>query len=96
MTDTKKELNDEQLDQVTGGTDEGYKLASRDIINVFAETFLNNNSVMTLELANNCKQQVLGALYVYRNLGYIDEQEYRMLNDTLELEYQTWLARCTQ
>ena len=95
MTDTKTELKDDDLNTVTGGNEKGYSLVNRDIIAMFTEAFTNNNFVMTKELANNCKQQVLGAMYAYKNLGYLDDVEYKELSDILEGEYQMWLERCT-
>lgn len=90
----KQELNDEQLSNVAGGSPEWYRIALNDIGTIFGDAFVNNDGIMTPQLANNTKYQAQGMIMAYKKLGYLDDQEYRELIDLLEQDYELWLQRC--
>lgn len=59
---------------------------------MFNKVFEDNDFVMTPELALSCKNQALGAFYVYRNLNYLADEEYEDLLNQLEVSYKHWLT----
>lgn len=83
-----KELKDEDLDKVTGGTDEGYNQCRRCISEMFNDVLVNN---YTKEGLYDCKNKALGAAMAYYGLGLLTNSEYEDTCNEIEASYNLYL-----
>lgn len=87
MSDVKQ-LNDEELNNVTGGTYEYVHKASVAISDLFMEVLNTTKSKQDYE---NAKIMAYGLIYGYRNLELIDVDEYNSLKAQIDSMYESYL-----
>lgn len=84
-----KELNDNELNSVNGGTYEYVHSASVAINELFTNVL---NSTQSKEDYDNAKTMAYGVLFAYKNLGFIDQLEYDSLAASIESTYKSFVS----